>query len=408
VEERLLTLYRLRREVNRSTVLEQTYEQALVALEKVLHVDRSAILLADAEGRMRFQASRNLSEEYRQRVEGHSPWAVDEIQPQPVLISDVKEADELAALQQVILDEGIRAIAFIPLLDHGTLLGKFMLYYNLPHFFTDSEMQWAQTIARDIAHAIQRQQAEDQLRQLNATLEERVSERTMELERSNRELDQFAYVASHDLKAPLRGISQLATWISDDVGELLPPSSKEHLHKLSGRVRRMDMLLNDLLAYSRAGRQRHTPEELEITTLIQDVVELLAPPPGFTIQLADNLPRLTSERIPLESLFRNLISNAIKHHHDPANGRVEINACKRGKFIEFAISDNGPGIEERFHQRIFEMFQTLQPRDQVEGSGVGLALVKKLVESRGGSVEVESELGKGTTFRFTWPTVPTA
>jgi light-regulated signal transduction histidine kinase (bacteriophytochrome) len=109
------------------------------------------------------------------------------------------------------------------------------------------------------------------LRQLNASLEQRVFERTVELERSNRELDQFAYVASHDLKAPLRGISQLASWISDDAEAILPESSKEHLAKLHGRVQRMDMLLSDLLAYSRAGRQRHTPEDVDIAQLIEDV-----------------------------------------------------------------------------------------------------------------------------------------
>jgi PAS domain S-box-containing protein len=403
VEDRLHTLYRLRRQVNRSATLEYTYEQTLTALERVLEVDRAAILIADAEGIMRFQASHALSETYRRQVDGHSPWAPDETQPLPVLIGDVEKADDLGSLQPIILAEGIRAIAFIPLVEQGKLLGKFMLHYNQPHHFTEAEVQWAQTIARDMAHAIQRKQAEDALRQLNATLEQRVYERTMELERSNRELDQFAYVASHDLKAPLRGIGQLADWISEDAGALLPAASKEHLAKLHGRVRRMDMLLNDLLAFSRAGRQRHTPEEVDIAELVRDVVEILTPPPGFKIIIPVELPILIVERIPLESVLRNIIGNSIKHHHNPAEGYVEIRAGVSDKFIEFTIVDNGPGIEPRFHQRIFEMFQTLQPRDQVEGSGIGLALVKKLVESRGGTVEVQSSPGAGATFSFTWP-----
>jgi signal transduction histidine kinase len=336
-------------------------------------------------------------------VEGHSPWAVDEPQPLPVLISDVEQADHLGALQPIILDEGIRAIAFIPLVEHGRLLGKFMLYYNQPRSFPEAEVQWAQTIARDVAHAIQRKQAEEALRQLNATLEQRVDERTVELERSNRELDQFAYVASHDLKAPLRGIGQLADWISEDASEVLPASSKEHLAKLHGRVGRMDTLLNDLLAYSRAGRRRHTPEEVDCKTFIHNVVDILTPPPGFVIHVPDTLPVVTVERIPLESVFRNIIGNAIKHHHRPAEGRVEIRAQIHDKFVEFVVSDNGPGIEPRFHQRIFEIFHTLQPRDQVEGSGIGLAMVKKLVESRGGTIAVQSDVGQGATFRFTWP-----
>lgn len=142
VEERLHTLYRLRKAVNRVATLEQNYEQALVALERVLYVDRAAVLLADVEGVMRFQASHGLSENYRKQVEGHSPWARDEAHPQPVLVPDVEKA-ELGALQQIILDEGIHAIAFIPLVDQGKLLGKFMLYYNQPHPFPEAEVQWA-------------------------------------------------------------------------------------------------------------------------------------------------------------------------------------------------------------------------------------------------------------------------
>jgi PAS domain S-box-containing protein len=403
VEDRLHTLYRLRRDVNRVALLEQTYEQSLVALKRVLHVDRAAILLTDAEGIMHFQAAHGLSESYRQQIEGHSPWIINQAQPQPVLIPNVAQAESLGSLQQANLAEGIQAVAYIPLVDQGKLLGKFMLYYNEPHPFAEEEVQWAQTIARDVAHAIQRKQAEEALRQLNATLEQRVDERTAELERSNRELDQFAYVASHDLKAPLRGIGQLATWISEDAGAFLPPASQEHLAKLHGRVGRMDMLLNDLLAYSRAGRQRHKPEEVETTAMIQNVVEILTPPRGFVVRIPADLPLLTVERIPLESVFRSLIDNAIKHHHNPAEGKVEISAQLHDNFIEFAVSDNGPGIEPRFHRRIFEMFQTLQPRDQVEGSGIGLALSKKLIESRGGTIEVQSDVGKGATFRFTWP-----
>jgi signal transduction histidine kinase len=406
VEDRLHTLYRLRREVNRSFDLEPIFEQSLRALERVLGVDRCAILLADAEGVMHFQASHNLSEEYRRRVDGHSPWAPGETQPAPVLIADVAEAGDLGVLQSIILHEGIRAVAFIPLVEQGKLLGKFMLYYDQPHILPNADVRWLENVARDVAHAIHRKQTEEELLQLNMTLEQRVFERTTELERSNRELDQFAYVASHDLKAPLRGISQLADWISEDAGTILPEKSKEHLAKLHGRVRRMDMLLNDLLAYSRAGRQRHTPEEIDIALLIQDVVEILTPPPGFVVSTPSKLPVLVGERIPLEAVFRNLIGNAIKHHHDAVNGRVEIGAQRRGKSMLFTVTDDGPGIEQRFHQRIFEMFQTLQPRDQIEGSGVGLALVKKLVESRGGIIEVESDLGQGASFRFTWPITP--
>lgn len=251
---------------------------------------------------------------------------------------------------------------------------------------------------------MERKAAAAALEALTASLEQRVSERTTELERSNRELDQFAYVASHDLKAPLRGIDHLASWIAQDAGALLPPPSLEHLTKLRGRVQRMDRLLDDLLAYSRVGRFDGSPELVDIAVLITDIVALLAPPAGFTVILADNLPKLLTPRVPLSVVLRNLIGNAFKHHPQPAAGVVHISAQKQGAFVEFSISDNGSGIDPRFHERIFGVFQTLQPRDRVEGSGMGLALVKKTVEYRGGQVRVESAIGQGATFWFTWPT----
>jgi signal transduction histidine kinase len=165
----------------------------------------------------------------------------------------------------------------------------------------------------------------------------------------------------------------------------------------------METLLDDLLAYSRAGRQRHPVERVDTAALIHNVTDMLAPPPHFTVKVLQPMPVMRVERIPLETVFRNLIGNAIKHHHHPAEGVVEISAQEQENFVEFAVTDNGPGIDPAYHQRIFEMFQTLQPRDQVEGSGVGLAVVKKFVESRGGTIQIESSLGSGATFRFTWP-----
>lgn len=248
-----------------------------------------------------------------------------------------------------------------------------------------------------------RKQAEGELRHLNETLERRVEDRTAELTQINRELDEFVHVASHDLKAPLRSIAYLASWIEQDGGKLLPPASQEHLTKLLARVQRMDKLLDDLLAYSRAGRLRHPLERVDLAAIVADIVEILAPPPGFAVTLTNTLPVFVGERVPLETVLRNLIDNAFKHHTNPAAGEVIITPRIEGAWIEFTVADDGPGIDPRFHNRIFEIFQTLKPRDQAEGSGVGLTVVKKLVETRGGTIRVESTLGEGTTFRFTWP-----
>jgi len=264
----------------------------------------------------------------------------------------------------------------------------------------DGQPQQVLGVALDITA---RKQAEMELRTLNTTLEQRVRTRTAELERSNRELDQFAYVASHDLKAPLRSINHLANWLSDDASALLPATSQAHLDKMRGRIKRMETLLNDLLAYSRAGRQSFKIELVSIATLVKGVVDLLAPPSGFTVTVSDATTHLSVERVPLETVLRNLIGNALKHHHQPEAGQVWINIHTHSQIIEFTLADNGPGIDPAFHERIFQVFQTLKPRDEVEGSGMGLAIVKKLIESRQGMIQLESSLGNGATFRFTWP-----
>ncbi|RIK43442.1 MAG: hypothetical protein DCC55_05635 [Chloroflexi bacterium] len=249
-----------------------------------------------------------------------------------------------------------------------------------------------------------RQQAEKELRQARDQLEQRVAERTLELERRNRELDQFAYAASHDLRSPLRAIDALSRWIVEDCAKILPPASRVHLDKLRRRVQRMEQLLNDLLAYSRADRHYSASETVDTALLVHSVVEWIAPPAGFTVTVARAMPVLRTERIPLELVFRNLLDNALKHHHQPQLARIHVSAREENRCIEFAVTDNGPGIDSLFHNRIFQVFQTLNPRDKVEGSGMGLAMVKKIVEQRGGRVWLASAVGEGATFYFTWPT----
>jgi len=249
----------------------------------------------------------------------------------------------------------------------------------------------------------ERKRAEAALQEFNATLERLVEDRTAELQRSNHELAQFAYIISHDLKAPLRAINHLAEWIEEDARTSLPPKSQEHLTRLRGRVRRMEKLLDDVLVYSRAGRQRHPREKVDTALLVRDIVEMLAPPPGFIVTTTDSMPTVVAERVPLETVLRNLIGNAVKHHHTPEAGQVMISARRDGDWIEFAVADNGPGIEPAYHQRIFEIFSTLQSRDQVEGSGIGLSVVQRTVEARGGRVWLDSDRGRGATFFFTWP-----
>jgi PAS domain S-box-containing protein len=219
---------------------------------------------------------------------------------------------------------------------------------------------------------------------------------------SNRDLDQFAYVASHDLKAPLRGIANLAQWIEEDAGQSLPEKCRGHLALLKGRVHRMESLIEGILMYSRAGRPGEPPKPVDVAKLVREVVELLDPPSSAKIEVAADLPTLNTQRTPLQQVFMNLVSNALRHARrtDPV---VRINWRKVNGVPEFSVSDNGQGIAPEFHERIWGIFQTLEARDDLEGTGIGLAVVRKLVESRGGNVSLQSAPGAGATFRFTWP-----
>ncbi|WP_373044269.1 PAS domain-containing protein [Vulgatibacter sp.] len=223
------------------------------------------------------------------------------------------------------------------------------------------------------------------------------------LARSNRDLDQFAYVASHDLKAPLRGIAHLSQWIEEDLGEAATETVHEHLRLLRKRAHRMEGLIEGILSYSRAGRKAGKVETVDVGRLLGEVVDMLAVPEGARIDLGAALPVLRTERTQLSQVFLNLIGNALKHGAAAAPV-VRIEARPSGdSWYEFSVSDNGAGIDPAFHQRIWGIFQTLEARDKVEGTGIGLAVVKKIVESRGGRAWVESAAGAGATFRFLWP-----
>lgn len=221
------------------------------------------------------------------------------------------------------------------------------------------------------------------------------------LERTNQELDQFAYIVSHDLKAPLRAIATLAEWIEEDQGDQLNEESREHLRLLRGRVTRMAGLIDGILQYSRAGRVQHV-ETVNVSALLSEVLELLAPPSEVAIAIAPDMPTLKTEKIPLEQVFINLIGNAIKYAKE-SDARVDVSVEDAGRYYKFSIKDNGSGIAPEYHQKIWGIFQRLEARDKVEGTGIGLSVVQKIVESRGGRVWVESELGAGATFGFTWP-----
>ena len=223
------------------------------------------------------------------------------------------------------------------------------------------------------------------------------------LESTNRDLDQFAYVASHDLKAPLRGIASLSEWIEEALADKMSGETRRQMDLLRGRVHRLEALIDGILNYSRAGRVREKIEPVDVGALLAECRDLLAPAPAARIEIAPDMPTVMAERVPLQQVFLNLISNALKH-----GGRPDVHVAvgwrgRRRRLRLHACATTARGIAPQFHERIWGIFQTLQPRDRVEGTGIGLSVVKKLVESRGGRVSLESEAGAGATFHVLWP-----
>jgi signal transduction histidine kinase len=227
-----------------------------------------------------------------------------------------------------------------------------------------------------------------------------------QLERSNSDLEDFAYIASHDLRAPLSGINSAALWLQEDLHEGLSDESRKLLGLMRSRIDRMETLLDDLLTFSRVGRTDTAVSETKLADIFASIIEVLNPPDHMRIRIEGELPVIVTASAQLEQVLRNLINNAIKHH-DKQSGEVVLSAERVGDFVEFVVRDDGPGILPQFHEKIFELFQTLKRLGQPESTGMGLAIVKKLIERQNCRITVHSQGdGAGTEFRFRWPTSP--
>lgn len=222
------------------------------------------------------------------------------------------------------------------------------------------------------------------------------------LAQRNRELDQFAYVASHDLKAPLRGVTTIVKWIEDELQAELSPQLRTYLDQMKGRLARLEDLINGLLAYARVGRTARPAEEVDVAHLAREVAELVVPP-AFKLELAPGLPVFTTDRLSLEQVLTNLLGNAVKYHDRPAAGHLRLSAQDLGAAYEFRVEDDGPGIAPEHRDKVFLLFQTLRDRHTAESTGIGLSIVKKIIDEQKGGIRIEEGLnGRGAAFIFTW------
>ena len=304
----------------------------------------------------------------------------------------------------------LRSILCLPLLMRQKVLGVLYLENSLiESVFTLEDIELTRLLTAQASIALQNtllieemKQSQQQISQLNKSLEQRVAERTAALNKANEELKNFAYVVSHDLKAPLRAINQLAGWIADDYASAFDAVGKQQIALLQSRARRMHDMIEGILQYSRVGRTKEPNEPIDVNRLLQDVIKLIAPPANFEIRVQEHLPTIHGETIRMFQVFQNLLDNAIKHN-DKKNGIVAVSCTKQGDFWQFSVKDNGPGIPKQYQEKVFQLFQTLAPKDQSGNTGIGLSLIEKIVDHWGGKIWLECEPGQGCTFHFTIP-----
>jgi light-regulated signal transduction histidine kinase (bacteriophytochrome) len=234
--------------------------------------------------------------------------------------------------------------------------------------------------------------------------EERQGELIRQLESSNRELRDFARVVSHDLKAPLRAITTLARRISTVHADELEGDGRERVDSLLCQVNRMHELVDGVLEYAVVGSVKGKHVQVDINSLVQDIIDMVARPKNITVMVEDELPVVECEPIHIMQVFQNLLDNSVRFM-DKSVGRIRIGCTEDNGFWKFSVADNGPGIEQEYCDRVFELFWTPSFHNETEGTGIGLSVVKKIVEMYGGKVWVESEVGSGSTFFFTFPII---
>jgi signal transduction histidine kinase len=254
-----------------------------------------------------------------------------------------------------------------------------------------------------------RRQTEEKLQQAHDKLEIRVKERTAELNLvvkkltiSNRDLQDLIHVAAHDLKAPLRAIGTLAEWLATDYGDKLDKKALDQIHLISGRVSRMSNHIDGIMQYSAIGHNPSRKEKINLNSLINEIIEELAAPENIEISISRSLPPVVCERTHMLLLFRHLLGNAVRYM-DKSQGFISVGCREETDFWQFSVADNGPGIDKQYFEKIFQVFQTLQSRDEREATGLGLSIAKKIVELYGGKIGVESKPGQGSAFFFTLP-----
>ena len=397
----LQLLYQMTAAVAREITADEVYDVALRSLTSAVGADRAAILLFDEDGVLRFKAWRGLSEAYRTAVEGHSPWSRDTTDPQPIVVPDVHVDPSLAPFRAALGAEGIQALAFIPLLGQGRLLGKFMIYYDTARALDQEGVQIAQTLARHVAFTIERQRGDE----VRSALLRREQQARHEAETANHAKDDFLAVLSHELRSPLNAI---IGWLGILRRTPADVRTAERAFEVIDRNARVQVnLIDDLLDVSRiiSGRLKIERAPVDLVVLAAEAVDTYAAEAtGKGLKLrttvkASLLPVL-GDRMRLHQIIGNLVANSVKF--TPAGGQIDVRVEQANDKARLVVEDTGEGIEPEFLPHIFERFMQADGTTvrRHGGLGLGLTLVRHLVEAHQGQVEAESA-GKGKGAKFT-------
>jgi signal transduction histidine kinase len=344
------------------------------------------------EGQTPDTTADTLKKTYTQRISiGTQQWEV-------VCYPAIKKFNIETRNSWIILSGGF-AFTFLLTIYVLTLVGRAKRVRQEVEERTSQLQEAVQALNREV---VERKLAEQELQSLNETLEQHIANRTAEAERKAQYLEQFAYVTSHDLKTPLRAVSHLAQWIEEDLTDKLDDASREQLALLRDRVRRMHDLIEGLLEYSRVGKTSDSENNVDTRELVNEIIDSISPPRGFTIKIKGKMPTLYVDRLQFGQVFSNLISNSLKHHGGD-RGKIRIKSESYADVYQFSVCDDGQGIAPEYHAKVFMMFQVLKSSDFESSTGIGLALVKKIVEEHGGTIRLESAFGAGACFYFTWP-----
>ena len=391
--------------------IDTVYEQFAVELKRMLPFDVVSINIVDERNNTFSRVYRSgipLRGRSRARRSSENTVSAEVVRTRaPVVIADAAKGDWMIRFPNIRrqVDSGIRSILLIPLMFEGKILGAINLSSVTPGAYSDTEAKFAERVASQIAGSI----ANAELYAAIAEAERQLGQRAEELARSNAELETFAYVASHDLQEPLRMVSSYVKLLEQRYKDRLDDAADDFIHYAVDGAERMQALINDLLAFSRVGTHVEPFEPTDCSGVVDEALinlHVAVEECGAKVT-TDDMPTLTADRGQLVQVFQNLIGNAVKFRGDrPAKVHVGARPCEDG--WELWVSDNGIGIDSKYYERIFAVFQRLHRRSEYDGTGIGLAICKKIVERHGGRMWVESEVGRGSTFHLTIPASPPA